>query len=78
MVLKKLIQDKYHRNSNGNIENHYRAKTKVNLVRYADDFIITANSKEDCRRTQTHCQQFLEFQTGINVIRRKDYDHAYR
>jgi RNA-directed DNA polymerase len=33
----KVIQDKYHRNSKGNIENHYRAKTKVNLVRYADD-----------------------------------------
>src|SRR5665648_666216 len=44
--LEKLIQDKYHRNSKGNIENHYRAKTKVNLVRYADDFIITANTKE--------------------------------
>lgn len=44
--LEEIIQDKYHRNSKGNIENHYRAKTKVNLVRYADDFIITANSKE--------------------------------
>lgn len=44
--LEKLIQDKYHRNSKGNIENHYRTKTKVNLVRYADDFIVTANSKE--------------------------------
>lgn len=44
--LEKVIQDKYHRNSKGNIENHYRAKTKVNLIRYADDFIITANSKE--------------------------------
>lgn len=41
--LEKLIQDNYHRNSKGNIENHYRAKTKVNLVRYADDFI--SNSK---------------------------------
>ncbi|WP_185966926.1 reverse transcriptase N-terminal domain-containing protein, partial [Clostridium sp. HBUAS56017] len=44
--LEKVIQDKYHRNSKGKIENHYRAKTKVNLIRYADDFIITANSKE--------------------------------
>jgi RNA-directed DNA polymerase len=44
--LERLIQEKYHRNSIGNITNHYRAKTKVNLVRYADDFIVTANSKE--------------------------------
>lgn len=35
--LEKVIQDKYHRNSKGKIENHYRAKTKVNLIRYADD-----------------------------------------
>ena len=35
--LERVIQDRYHRNSKGNIENHYRAKTKVNLVRYADD-----------------------------------------
>lgn len=31
--LKKLIQDKCHRNSKGKIENHYRAKTKVKLIR---------------------------------------------
>ena len=35
--LETVIQDKYHRNSKGNIENHYRGKTKVNLIRYADD-----------------------------------------
>ncbi|WP_252187561.1 reverse transcriptase domain-containing protein [Anaeromonas gelatinilytica] len=35
--LEKLMQGKYHRNSKGNIENHYCAKTKVNLIRYADD-----------------------------------------
>lgn len=44
--MEKLIQDKYHRNSKGNIENHYRSKTKVNLIRYADDFIVTAATKD--------------------------------
>ena len=44
--LEKLIQDKYHRNTKGNIENHYRAKSKVNLIRYADDFIITQRQKK--------------------------------
>src|SRR5674476_99956 len=60
MVLKKLIQDKYHRNSNGKIENHYRAKTKVNLVRYADDFIITANTKKIAEELKDIVSQFLE------------------
>ncbi len=58
--LEKLIQDKYHRNSKGNIENHYRAKTKVNLVRYADDFIITANSKEIAEELKNIVTQFLK------------------
>ena len=58
--LETLIQDKYHRNSKGNIENHYRAKTKVNLVRYADDFIITADSKEIAEELKVIVSNFLE------------------
>jgi len=58
--LEKIIQDKYHRNSKGNIENHYRAKTKVNLVRYADDFIITANSKEVAVELKVIVSKFLD------------------
>ncbi|ABR47778.1 Group II intron, maturase-specific domain protein [Alkaliphilus metalliredigens QYMF] len=58
--LQKVIQDKYHRNSRGRITNHYRAKTKVNLVRYADDFIITANSKETAEELKKVVSSFLE------------------
>lgn len=58
--LEKLIQDRYHRNSKGKIENHYRAKTKVNLVRYADDFIITANSKEIAEELKLLVKEFLQ------------------
>jgi RNA-directed DNA polymerase len=58
--LEKVIQDKYHRNSKGNIENHYRAKTKVNLVRYADDFIITANTKEVAEELKDIVSNFLD------------------
>ncbi|MTI95976.1 MAG: group II intron reverse transcriptase/maturase, partial [Firmicutes bacterium] len=57
--LEKLIQDKYHRNSRGKIKNHFRAKTKVNLVRYADDFIITANTKETAEEIKEIVSQFL-------------------
>ncbi len=58
--LEKLIQDKYHRNSKGNIENHFRAKTKVNLVRYADDFIITANTQEIAEELKNMVSKFLK------------------
>lgn len=58
--LEQLIQDRYHRNSKGKIENHYRAKTKVNLVRYADDFILTANTKELAEELKDLVGQFLK------------------
>lgn len=57
--LQRLIQEKYHRNSIGNITNHYRAITKVNLVRYADDFIVTANSKEIAEEVKQIISEFL-------------------
>jgi len=57
--LEKLIQDKYHRNSKGKIENHHRAKSKVNLVRYADDFVITAKTKEIAEELKDMVSQFL-------------------
>lgn len=58
--LEKLIQDKFHPNSKGRVENHYRAKTKVNMVRYADDFIITANTKELAEELKYIVSEFLE------------------
>lgn len=68
--LEKLIQDKYHRNSKGNIENHYRAKTKVNLVRYADDFIITANSKQTAEELKNLVSEFLKIR-GLELSEEK-------
>lgn len=68
--LEKLIQDKYHRNSKGNIENHYRAKTKVNLVRYADDFVITANTKEIAEELQVIVSEFLQ-KRGLTLSEEK-------
>jgi len=68
--LENLIQNKYHRNSKGKIENHYRAKTKVNLVRYADDFIITANTKEISDKLKETVSQFLK-ERGLTLSEEK-------
>jgi RNA-directed DNA polymerase len=68
--LEKLIQDKYHRNSKGNIENHYRAKTKVNLVRYADDFIITASTREIAEELKILVSNFLK-ERGLELSEEK-------
>jgi len=42
-----------------NHENHHRAKTKVNMVRYADDFVITANSEVLAIEIKNMISQFL-------------------
>jgi RNA-directed DNA polymerase len=68
--LERLIQDKYHRNSKGKIENHYRAKTKVNLVRYADDFIITARTKEIAEEIKDIVSSFLKIR-GLTLSEEK-------
>lgn len=68
--LEKLIQDKYHRNSKGNIENHYRAKAKVNLVRYADDFIVTANTRETAEELKLLISTFLK-ERGLELSEEK-------
>jgi RNA-directed DNA polymerase len=57
--MEKLIQDNYHRNSKGKIWNSYRAKTKVNIVRYADDFIVTAATKEIAEEVKRLIAEFL-------------------
>ncbi len=58
--LEKTIQEKYHQNSKGIITNYHRAKTKVNLVRYADDFIITAKTKEIAEELKGIVSDFLQ------------------
>lgn len=62
--------NKYHRNSKGKIENHHRAKTKVNLVRYADDFIITAKTKEIAEELKDIVSQFLK-ERGLTLSEEK-------
>lgn len=42
----RLLDTKYHTNGKGNMDRHLAGKTKVNFVRYADDFVITANTEE--------------------------------
>src|SRR5659263_555114 len=44
--IEKLLADKYRNNKNGNRYSEHAAKHKVNYVRYADDFIVTAKTEE--------------------------------
>ena len=53
--------DKYfHTNSKGNIDTRIKNINKVNFVRYADDFIVTADNEEIARKVKEIIREFLK------------------
>ena len=58
--IEKLLADKYHNNKNGRTDRKHSAKYKVNLCRYADDFIVTAKTEEIAKEVKELIKDFLE------------------
>ncbi len=59
--IEKLLADKYHTKSkSGRINNYHAAKHKVNFVRYADDFIVTAKTEEIAKEVKELIKDFLK------------------
>jgi RNA-directed DNA polymerase len=58
--IENIITDKYHRNSCGNIHCNQASKFKVNFVRYADDFIVTAKTEEIAKEVKELIKDFLK------------------
>ncbi|MDP2217910.1 MAG: group II intron reverse transcriptase/maturase [Methanolobus sp.] len=58
--IESLLADKYHRGKSGKIDSDYRRKHKVNFVRYADDFIVTAKTKEIAEDVKGLIKDFLK------------------
>ncbi len=58
--IENIITDKYHRNSCGNIHCNQASKFKVNFVRYADDFIVTAKTEEIAKEVKELINDFLK------------------
>ncbi len=57
--IENIIIDKYHRNKRGTIDRGHAAKFKVNFVRYADDFIVTAKTEEIAKEVKQLIKDFL-------------------
>jgi len=55
-----MLADKYHRSKSGRIYSHQAAKYKVNFVRYADDFIVTAKTEEIAKEAKELIKDFLK------------------
>jgi RNA-directed DNA polymerase len=57
--MEKVLSDSFHTNRLGKVDLRFRDAHKVNLVRYADDFIVTAATEEIAREAKEVIRDFL-------------------
>lgn len=57
--MQKVLSDRFHTNRLGKVDIRFKNAHKVNLVRYADDFIITAATKEIAEEAKEIIRDFL-------------------
>lgn len=57
--MQKVLSDRFHTNRLGKIDLRFKNAHKVNLVRYADDFIVTAATKEIAEEAKEIIRDFL-------------------
>lgn len=67
--MEKIIQERYWKSPRGYINVQYN-KQKVNLIRYADDFIITAKTKEVAKEVKELITKFLA-ERGLELSEEK-------
>jgi RNA-directed DNA polymerase len=58
--IEELLNDKYHTGKNGMISQRQASRHKVNYLRYADDFIVTANTEEIAKEVKELIKEFLK------------------
>jgi len=58
--IEKLLADKYRNNKNGRRYNYHASKHKINFVRFADDFIVTAKTEEIAKEVKELIKDFLK------------------
>ena len=58
--MEKVLSDRFHTNRLGKVDIRFKNAHKVNLVRYADDFIITAATKEIAMEAKELIRDFLK------------------
>jgi RNA-directed DNA polymerase len=58
--MEKVLSDRFHTNLLGRVDIRFKNAHKVNLVRYADDFIVTAATKEIAEEAKVIIRDFLK------------------
>lgn len=64
------IAEKYWMNSKGKIDKKHKNDKKINFVRYADDFIVTATDRETLLEIQKLIEEFL-ITRGLTLSKEK-------
>jgi RNA-directed DNA polymerase len=70
--IEKAIASRYHRNKRGEIDKSRCNPHKVNFVRYADDFIVTADSEETAKDIAELIKGFLK-ERGLELSAEKTH-----
>jgi len=70
--MEKAIATKYHASKSGKIDKGNYNHEKVNFVRYADDFIVTANSEETAEEIAELIKSFLK-ERGLELSDEKTH-----
>lgn len=68
--IQKALYDRFHTNRLGKEDIRFKNAHKVNLVRYADDFIITAATKEIAEEAKSIIRNFLK-ERGLELSEEK-------
>lgn len=68
--MQKVLADRFYTNRLGKVDLRFKNAHKVNLVCYADDFIVTAATKEIAEETKTLLRDFLQFR-GLELSEEK-------
>ena len=58
--MQKALSDRFHTNRQGKVSLQYKNAHKINLVRYADDFIVTAATREIAEEAKELIRDFLQ------------------
>ena len=68
--IERVIAEKYWMNSKGNIDKKHKNHKKINFIRFADDFIVTATDRETLADIRCAIEFFL-LQRGLQLSREK-------
>lgn len=68
--MKNIIATNFWTNKHGKIDEKHHNTYQINLVRYADDFVVTTNSKEKAYEIKTVLEAFMS-ERGLTLSEKK-------